>query len=355
MDVSTRPSRQSAVGLLEAAVGEGFAEALQQGLRRSVHARPAISTGAAAPRSASHRAAGPAVTAILAAEPPAAEAARRTAVLSPGEPAAILRRFESSLPRVLDGPTQDVVPLRRALLDYAGRVLAEAAAPGSTPAPSTEGLPADQLAAAGNLLLECALLQVLETAPATHEAGRLRSVGMVRALGNAMRRDADHRRDSGDADRSGPTRAPEHRSAQDTREQEWPELPPLREAIEGFAAQAAPAGLTVLVTVAGDERRMSEACRRELFLAVRHCLRTGFGRTRTGCVTVTVRVTRWWARAGLTDDGAGAEGPRTSGSRGQALGPVSERLERAGGRLEIKEIPGGGTRTTIHMPLRARP
>jgi signal transduction histidine kinase len=50
----------------------------------------------------------------------------------------------------------------------------------------------------------------------------------------------------------------------------------------------------------------------------------------------------------VTDDGVGGADP----SRGSGLVGLSDRVEAAGGRLEINSPPGGGTSLMATIPLR---
>ncbi|MEV4437388.1 ATP-binding protein [Streptomyces sp. NPDC049555] len=128
------------------------------------------------------------------------------------------------------------------------------------------------------------------------------------------------------------------------------ELPPLREAVEGFAAEAAPPGVEVTVKVTGNERLVATAHRRALFLSVREALRNSFEHAGASRVAVSVRTTRWWVHAAVEDDGRGFDPARA----GAGIASMQQRVEEIGGRLTVESSPVDGTRVDLHVPLRPR-
>ncbi|MFI9203809.1 sensor histidine kinase [Streptomyces sp. NPDC053048] len=140
------------------------------------------------------------------------------------------------------------------------------------------------------------------------------------------------------------------------------ELPPLREAIERFATRTAPPGVEVTVRATGNEQLIATAHRHALFLAVREALRNCFEHAHASRVTVTLRTTRWWAHAGVEDDGRGFDaaggeagtGGEAGGTGGAGLASMAQRMEDIGGRLTIESSPVDGTRVDLHLPLRPR-
>ncbi|MFG2480591.1 sensor histidine kinase [Streptomyces fagopyri] len=146
-------------------VGRGFGEALHEGLVRAasrMSPRPGPATG------------------------PAAD------FLGSWETDAVLDRFTARLPAVLAPAEAEVPALRGTLTEFARTVLARAAE--AAPAPSAPPVPVappsaspHQVAAAVALLLECALLHVLEHGIAHRESVLPRAVAVVRRLGEVVR------------------------------------------------------------------------------------------------------------------------------------------------------------------------
>ncbi|MFJ8010758.1 sensor histidine kinase [Streptomyces fagopyri] len=146
-------------------VGSGFGEALHEGLVRAASRMP--------PRR------GP-VTG------PAADS------LGVWETEAVLDRFSARLPAVLAPAEAEVPALRGTLTEFARTVLARAAeaAPARSAPPAPVAPPSaspHQVAAAVALLLECALLHVLEHGIAHRESALPRAVAVVRRLGEVVR------------------------------------------------------------------------------------------------------------------------------------------------------------------------
>ncbi|MFC8804340.1 sensor histidine kinase [Streptomyces anthocyanicus] len=133
-------------------------------------------------------------------------------------------------------------------------------------------------------------------------------------------------------------------------------LPPLAQAVGEFAATTRPPGTEVRIRTTGDERLLSDVCRRELFLAVREALHNAFHHAHADRVTVTLRFTRRWAHAGIVDDGVGfdADAVLVPGHRAPGLRSMTDRIEDVGGRLLIVSGPAGGTHIDVHLPLRPR-
>ncbi|MFE3074225.1 sensor histidine kinase [Streptomyces sp. NPDC059247] len=390
---------QAAAGGWEPVIGPGFAEALQQGLVRV--ARQA-SAGPSAPR-----------------------IARQFAPRKPARPAggpgpecldAVLRRFESALPATLNKTVRWDSSVRQALNDRARAVLSAAfgTEPTTADEPSTVGGPAagagavgaagarpvppvslapHHNAAAAVLLMECAMLQMMET-------GRL-DEGSVRVLGEAARRagesggpaeqseccwqeqrrisrelhddvadgvtaarealeECDGPLDPVTADRIAAAR--DALRSTDTRlrdlvggVRERSVVPPLDVALREFLAGSAPDGVQVTVKVTGDEGLLPDVRRRDLYLTVREALRNSFAHSGARRVKVSVRSTRWWAYASVEDDGRGFDVGRVlrPGHRHQGFRSMAERMEDAGGRLTVSSSRGHGTQVEAHLPLQS--
>ncbi|MER7624998.1 ATP-binding protein [Streptomyces sp. NPDC126503] len=370
----------TAVGGWEAVIGPGFAEALQEGLARVAQkASPA--------------------------QPVARQLMPRTPEVSPADPGpgpeyvdAVLRRFESALPATLNAAVRFDSAVRRALLDRARAVLAAAFGPRSVPADDTvpDAPPVQpaphHTAAASVLLLECAVLQMMES-------GRL-DEGTVRALGEAVRQadegDApadpsvccwrEQRRISRElhddvadgvttarlaleecdelpqpvaADRIAAARLALRATDARLRAlvggvRERSVVPPLETALRQFAAEAAPEGVRVTVRMTGDEGMLPDIRRRDLYLTVREALRNSFTHAGATRVKVSIRSTRWWAYASVEDDGHGFDVERVlrPGHPHQGFRSMAERMEDAGGRLTVSSSPVDGTHVEAHLPLR---
>lgn len=418
MDTFIRPAGQSGAGLLEAMVGEGFMAALRDGLSRSLPvtrepAHTARHLGGAARIPAQRR---PALTlaktgtgegdaenvdadAVLRrftvalptalAGSPAARPGLRTALLDwarltlagsrppaswrsaagdgptgPGEAreegptaeAAWAVLLECALREAREGAHGDsALAARRA--SRVIRVLGAADGTGAArpyPAAEAEQLWRERRRLARELHDQLAAplsraLRHLEPGPAlgAPEGTAREATGMTDMSEGARRDLAQARRLVREA--LGHSRT----LAGDLREQT--SLPPLAEALREFAAETAPAHTEVTVTSTGDEGLVSDASRRELFLALRECLANSLAHAGPGRIEVTTRVTRRWAHARVEDHGTGFDLTATDDRRGQGLRSMTERIEDIGGRLTLETAPGEGTRVNIHVPLAVRP
>lgn len=404
MEIRPLPAGRSGIGMLESVVGQGFAAALQDGLSRSV------SPYASASRTGSGRRFGP-LERYGPAQRDAEGAELPEGVLLPHEAGAILRLFEQRLHSALQSDRElelDTLAVRAALTACAHRILEDAGvkADGAAaePAPHSPDLPAltpELVSAAGSLLTECALLHVLAGTHSTQAVAR--AIALIQPIGRAIRRqsaarpapadahrDLWHERrrlaremhDGLGADLSVALRRLELRAEHDedpdghlaaagtclrsalghardlvTGLREETVVPPLQEAVESFAAQAAPDSVSVTFSATGAERLVPDSSRHQIFLAVRECLRNSFEHAAADQVTVTSRVTRRWAHVRVKDDGIGfdADGIGTDARDGNGLRCMSERIADIGGRITVGSKPGEGTSIDIHLPLRARP
>ncbi|MFH8729509.1 sensor histidine kinase [Streptomyces termitum] len=366
-------------------IGPGFAEALQQGLDR-----------------------------VARSAPPRGGVARALVPVEAGGPAgplrehveAVLRRFEAALPGVLppedrDAPVQE--PLRR----WAGAVLTAAYGPASPPVPGsgpgagsgTPGVPGPgpagpHLPLASALLMECAVLQMLESGcldgPSVRALGEaLRAAGPVERAGPGACCWGERRRiarELHDEVARGVTAArvlveryaTEPPVPQDTGrllaaghalreadlrlralvrgERSRAALPALGSAVRRFAAGLAPEGVRLSVRTTGDEGLVPDARRRDLYLVVCEALRNSFAHADARQVKVVVRCTRWWAYASVEDDGRGFDSGRAlrPGHGHQGFRSMAERMEDIGGRLTVSSSPLEGTLVEAHLPLRPR-
>ncbi|WP_217569860.1 sensor histidine kinase [Streptomyces sp. GbtcB7] len=368
-------------------VGSGFGEALHEGLVR------------AAARMSSRPGHSPLMSSAT--------------TLGSWETGAVLDRFTARLPTALAPAEAEVPTLRTTLTEFARTALARAADTTSAPTPAPIAPPAaspHQVAAAVALLLECALLHVLENGIAHHESALPRAVAVVRRLGEVVR-EAGEGMWSGDDGRgerrrlarqlhdelggalslarlsldAAATCAPvrtgsptpgspgavaahlataQRALAAAARENQAlidgvrhrADLPPLREALEAFLAGPRPIDgrrVQASVEVIGDEWTLSERHREETFLALREALRDRLARSGARRVDTVVRITRRWLYAKVTDDGQGPAAGSADSAR--ALRSLTDRVEDLGGRTGITPGTPTGTLLEIHLPLRRHP
>ena len=92
----------------------------------------------------------------------------------------------------------------------------------------------------------------------------------------------------------------------------------------------------------GARALLYQALRELLFNVVKH----------SGTDRATVRARRDGPDVVITveDDGDGFDGDAQSADGGLGLFSVRERVERAGGRLDLVSEPGRGTRATLTVP-----
>ncbi|MFE2558240.1 sensor histidine kinase [Streptomyces sp. NPDC059352] len=388
--------------MLESFVGRGFAAALQDGLSRSV------SPYAPAPRSGSGRRFGPLERCT---QQHVDEAESPHGVLLPHEAGAILRLFEHRLHSALEFDRElelDTFAVRAALTACAHRILDDlavkvdgAAAEPAPHGPELAALTPELTSAAGSLLTECALLHVLADTHSTQAVAR--AIALIQPIGRAIRRQSAARPVPADAHRdlwherrrlaremhdglgtnlSVALRRLELRAEHDedpdghlaaagtclrsalghardlvTGLREETVVPPLREAVESFAAQAAPDSVRVTFSATGAERLVPDSSRHQIFLAVRESLRNCFEHAAADRITVTSRVTRLWTHVRVKDNGIGFDADRIvlDTHDGNGLRCMSDRIAAIGGRITVDSKPGEGTSVDIHLPLRVRP
>lgn len=402
MDIRPLPAGHSGLGVLQALVGSGFAAALQDGLSRSVPPYAPAPTARSGLRfTAPARGTRPARGADDAGVP-------ETALL-PREAQAILRRFEERLHAALDLDHElelDTLAVRATLTLYARTVLADAQdIAAGRPAAAPRAVPALTPAltsTAGALLTECALLHFMASAHSGNSGSALpRATALMKPLGQALRRhlaattgpadtDDDMWRDrrrlardlhdelgthmalalhriglqaARDTDAAGHLAAASvslrsalrHVGSLVAGLREETAVPALGPAVEAFAAQGAPETVRVTFSGTGDEYLLPDARRRELFLAVRECLRNSFEHAAATEVSVTSRVTRRWCYVRVADNGVGFD-PEAAGREGShGLHCLRERIEEMGGRVTVGSAPGEGTQIALHVPLPVRP
>ncbi|MDT0615389.1 sensor histidine kinase [Streptomyces lancefieldiae] len=308
----------------------------------------------------------------------------------------ILRRFGTALAAAL-GPRADEAA-RDALLAYARDSLLGARDGGERSLRDAGVTPYQQAVACG-LLMECVCLELLEAPDFAFVGGgdgAAQAAGTVRMLGDRLRSPAARDRvEDADCCRSvrrriardlhdhvgaalGAARRHLHGAvseagspamgleALDTALGEAEHgvrqvlhdlhgalvVPGLRDALHEFVATEFPPSTPVAVKWTGNEGLLSQAQRRGIFLVLREALRNSLRHAPGHAVTVSVRVTRWWAHAAVQDDGPGFDPGHAPGVRGHVgLDAMRDRMEDLGGRLTVTSAPGDGTRVDVRLPL----
>jgi signal transduction histidine kinase len=123
----------------------------------------------------------------------------------------------------------------------------------------------------------------------------------------------------------------------------------LEKELRMVADATAPATTTVDVVVAGEEQRLAEPVRDELFLVLREALRNAFAHAGPATVSVRVDIRRDEVRAHVTDDGKGYD-PRLA-APGGGTASMRERMELLGGSISTLAAPGRGCSVRLHLPL----
>ncbi|WP_062436946.1 sensor histidine kinase [Herbidospora daliensis] len=102
----------------------------------------------------------------------------------------------------------------------------------------------------------------------------------------------------------------------------------------------------VVLQFSGDEGGHDPAALRALYRAAQEGITNARRHARATRVSVVASLDRRAAQLVVSDDGRGF----TPGSEGYGLLGMRERVELAGGRLDIGAPPGGGTRLTVTVP-----
>ncbi|MFE0178871.1 sensor histidine kinase [Streptomyces sp. NPDC059002] len=340
----------------------------------------------------------------MAAVPSVAVTPRPSVALLPSEAELILRRFRFGLPRELDAEERRSSELKSALVEGAQRLLSDVQVTSGVgdvgeriPASVLwAGLSADQVATACALLKECALLQIVGEGGGTDEATLNRAHGVLRALNSAikhslkdhtarledsiwevrrslardlhdqlgselavaLRRIELHEAEAKDSRHLKAAKSSVQEAMRHTRQligdiRTRAATPPLGEGLSTFVAKAARTDIDVDISSTGDEFIIPEAHRHEIFLVLRECLRNALTHSGADRVTISLRTTRRWFHARVSDDGIGFSTDRMEhrASESYGLRAMNERIEGIGGRLRIDSAPSASTRVEIHVPL----
>jgi signal transduction histidine kinase len=128
--------------------------------------------------------------------------------------------------------------------------------------------------------------------------------------------------------------------------------PPLRTALEALTAEVSAAGTPATLEVVGTERRLPAEAEESLFRSAQEGL-TNVGKH---AAATSARMTLTYGddgtvRLSVRDDGCGlAAGAHGADPRGFGLVGLRERAARAGGRLVVAPVPGGGTELLVEVP-----
>ena len=128
--------------------------------------------------------------------------------------------------------------------------------------------------------------------------------------------------------------------------------PPLRTALEALTAEVSAAGVPATLEVAGTERRLPAEAEESLFRSAQE----GLTNVRKHAGATSARVTLTYGDDGtvrlvVRDDGCGLPAPeRAADARAFGLLGLRERAARAGGRLSVASVPGGGTELLVEVP-----
>lgn len=126
----------------------------------------------------------------------------------------------------------------------------------------------------------------------------------------------------------------------------------IRGRLERFAYKAIP-GVEVQVQVRGEQERVPDHQREELFVIIRECLRNIDKHARARLARVDITVSERAVRIGIEDDGVGFDvaAARADRDGGHGLTSVVERTRNMGGTAQMDSAPGQGTRVRIAIPL----
>jgi PAS domain S-box-containing protein len=127
---------------------------------------------------------------------------------------------------------------------------------------------------------------------------------------------------------------------------------PLETAIEELvAAQGTVSGLRIDFRDDGLAKPLEEDIANLLLTAVRELLQNVFKHARAKRCRVALEKDKSQVKLTVEDDGIGFDPAGVSAASPFGIEGVVERVEVAGGSVEIKSSPGRGTRITIHAPM----
>lgn len=125
----------------------------------------------------------------------------------------------------------------------------------------------------------------------------------------------------------------------------------LRIALENLVRISVPPEVETSISFEGDEARLPDFVRDQLYLILREGVRNAVAHSGTDRMSVEVAVTPEGVRAAIADRGLGAETPP---SEGLGISSMRERAELLGGAFELASDPERGTRIEVRLPLAPR-
>jgi len=126
-----------------------------------------------------------------------------------------------------------------------------------------------------------------------------------------------------------------------------PRATPLPEALRALAALASEAGVPAEVTVSGAERPLPEEQREALFRTAQEGLTNVRKHAGAGQADLLLDYAETSVRVVVRDDGAGTDGPASTGF---GLLGLRERAEHLGGKLDFTSAPGEGSALSMEVP-----
>jgi signal transduction histidine kinase len=124
----------------------------------------------------------------------------------------------------------------------------------------------------------------------------------------------------------------------------------VRDAVRSFVAAAGIGEDIVEIRLSGDESRLPERVRGEVFTIVREALRNAFQHSGASRFLVRLEVGCGTFHAWVEDDGAGFDPAAVPGTR-HGLRSMADRAEGLGGTLSFGDAPGGGASVWLTVPL----
>ncbi|MEV5277556.1 sensor histidine kinase [Streptomyces sp. NPDC006692] len=126
----------------------------------------------------------------------------------------------------------------------------------------------------------------------------------------------------------------------------------LADDLRSFARALMPAGTRVAVQVGGDQDRLPDEQRGQLFLILCEAMRNASTHAAAEHVFVHADITATAVSAAVEDNGKGFDmiGDPPAG-HGIGLASMRERARALGGRASVVSVPGRGTRVSAWLPL----
>jgi two-component system sensor histidine kinase DegS len=126
--------------------------------------------------------------------------------------------------------------------------------------------------------------------------------------------------------------------------------PTIRKYAEAFKEQA---GLEVIVTVTGTERRLESYVEVMIFRAIQELIGNASRHSQATIVKVHIDLAEDMIRVSVDDNGKGLDVENIQQGNSLGLKLIRERTELLGGVFEIDSAVGKGTRVTFSVPARS--